>query len=141
MDSAIVVTRRGVSFAAMGQLVCSGASLMCSFGTGPSTFNATNPLVKGPTPAGVVTDITPANVPPFLMCVTPTNPQVATATSAALGVLTPQPCIPVIASPWAPGSPQVKIGGVPALDNTSTCQCAWGGVITVTQPGQATVTV
>jgi hypothetical protein len=114
---------------------------MCSFGTGPSTFNATSPLVKGPSPAGVVTDITPANVPPFLMCVTPTNPQVAAATSAALGVLTPQPCIPVIASPWAPGSPKVKIGGVPALDNTSTCQCAWGGVITVTQPGQATVTV
>ena len=125
----------------MGQLVCTGASLMCSFGTAPSTFNATNPLVKGPAPAGVVTDISPASVPPFLLCVTPSNPQVAAATAAALGVLTPQPCIPVIASPWAPGSPKVTIGGVPALDNTSTCQCAWGGVISVTQPGQATVTV
>jgi hypothetical protein len=30
---------------------------------------------------------------------------------------------------------------VPALDNTSTCQCAWGGVISVTQPGQVKVTV
>jgi len=125
----------------MGQLVCSGASLMCTFGTAPSTFNATNPMVKGPSPAGVVTDITPANVPPFLLCVTPSNPQVAAATSAALGVLTPQPCIPVITSPWAPGSLKVTVGGVPALDNTSTCQCAWGGVISVTQPGQATVTV
>jgi hypothetical protein len=124
----------------MGQLVSTGATLMCSFGTGPSTFAATGVTVKGSTPAGVVTDVSPANIPPFLMCVTPTNPQVAAATSAALGVLTPQPCLPVL-SPWAPGSLKVKIGGVPALDNTSTCQCAWGGVVTVGSPGQMTVTV
>ena len=27
----------------------------------------------------------------------------------------------------------------PALTNTSTCMCTWGGVITVTMPGQMTV--
>jgi hypothetical protein len=30
------------------------------------------------------------------------------------------------------------LGFIPALDNTCTCQCTWGGVITVTSPGQVT---
>ncbi len=124
----------------MGLLVCTGAELLCSFGTGPSTFAATGVTVLGSTPAGVVTDVTPANIPPFIMCITPSNPAVAAATSAAMGVLTPQPCMPVL-TPWTPGSLKVKIGGVPALDNASQCQCAWGGVVTVTSPGQTSVTV
>lgn len=124
----------------MGQLVCTGAQLMCSFGTGPATFSASGPQVQAGTAAGVVSDVTPANVPTFIMCIAPSNPQVAAATSAALGVLTPQPCIPVL-SPWAPGSPTVLIGGVPALDSTSTCTCAWGGVVAVSSPGQTTVSV
>jgi hypothetical protein len=124
----------------MPLLVCTGASLMCTFGVGPSTFAASGVEVSSETPAGVITDVTPANVPGFAMCITPTNPQVAAATAAALGVLTPQPCLPVL-SPWAPGSPKVTIGGVPALDNASTCQCAWGGVVTVSSPGQVKVTV
>lgn len=123
----------------MPLLVCTGASLMCTFGVGPATFAASGVEVSSETPAGVITDVTPANVPGFAMCITPTNPQVAAATAAALGVLA-QPCIPIL-SPWAPGSPKVTIGGVPALDNASTCQCAWGGVVSVTSPGQVKVTV
>jgi hypothetical protein len=64
----------------------------------------------------------------------PANPQVAAATAAAMGAFTPQPCIPATSSPWAPGMPTVLIAGQPALTNTSTCQCMWGGVITVTSP-------
>ena len=30
------------------------------------------------------------------------------------------------------------IGGIPALDNISTNQCMWGGVIMITSPGQFT---
>jgi hypothetical protein len=33
------------------------------------------------------------------------------------------------------------LGGFPTLDNTSTLQCIWGGVIQFVTPGQATVTV
>jgi uncharacterized Zn-binding protein involved in type VI secretion len=114
---------------------------MCSFGAGPAAFAATQPMVKATTPAGLISDVTPANIPGFAMCMSPANPQVIAATSAALGVFTPQPCIPVPTGPWTPGSPTVKIGGVPALDNASTCSCAWGGMITVSSPGQMTVTV
>jgi len=70
------------------------------------------------------------------MCITPTNPEVATATAAAQGVLTPVPCMPVVTAPWAPGVPTVLVNGQPALDDTCTCNCMWGGVIAITSPGQ-----
>jgi Domain of unknown function (DUF4280) len=124
----------------MGLLVCSGAMLTCSFGAGPATFSGSGVTVQAGTPAGVITDVSPANVPTFIMCMSPANPQVIAATSAALGVFTPQPCLPVL-MPWAPGSPTVKIGGVPALDSDSTCMCAWAGVVTVSSPGQMKVMV
>jgi uncharacterized Zn-binding protein involved in type VI secretion len=127
----------------VSQVVVSGAALQCTFGVAPSTLN---PVPKGAPvsaagrPAATITDMQPmANVPSFGMCMTPTNPQVAAATAAALGVLTPQPCIPMITSPWTPGSPTVLINGTPALTNTSTCMCAWGGVISIVSPGQVTV--
>jgi len=57
-----------------------------------------------------------------------------------MGVLTPMPCVPVT-MPWAPGSPTCLIGGMPALNNTSKCMCAWGGVIQIGFPGQVTTNV
>ncbi|HEV8379797.1 MAG TPA: DUF4280 domain-containing protein, partial [Tepidisphaeraceae bacterium] len=69
------------------------------------------------------------------------NPQVASATSAAMGVLTPQPCIPVTTSPWTPGASKATIGGMPALTDSSTCMCNWMGTISITNPGQQTVDV
>ena len=68
----------------------------------------------------------------------PANPAVAAATAAAFGVLTPQPCIPVTISPWVPGAATVLLGNQPALDNTCTLNCMWGGVIQVAMPGQFT---
>ena len=110
---------------------------MCTFGVAPATLNviAPRPLIEGK-PAAVITDIAPmTNVAPFGMCITPSNPVVAAATAAALGVLTPMPCIPVIPAPWTPQAPMTLIGGIPALVAGSTCNCAYGGVITVTLPG------
>lgn len=74
------------------------------------------------------------NVPPFGMCQTLANPQVASATSAAQGVLTPVPCLPVLAAPWSPGASVVTVDDVPALTDDSTCTCSWTGVIEVTDP-------
>ncbi|HEX4519809.1 MAG TPA: DUF4280 domain-containing protein [Gaiellaceae bacterium] len=125
----------------MGLLVVTGAMLQCTMGAAPATFAASGVMVQGGTPAGVVTDITMASIPTFGMCMSPANPQVAAATSAALGVLTPQPCLPMIASPWTPGSLKVKISEVPALDSASTCMCTWGGTVTVSSPGQTSITV
>ncbi len=42
------------------------------------------------------------NIPPFAMCTNPANPTVAAATAAALGVLTPMPCIPCTVAPGLP---------------------------------------
>src|SRR6202012_4721270 len=56
------------------------------------------------------------------------------ATTAALGVLTPMPCIPATMTPWVAGAPTVLLGNQPSLDNVSTCMCNWGGVVTIVNP-------
>jgi hypothetical protein len=124
----------------MPNLVCTGATVQCSFGTTPATFAASGTEVLASGPAGVVSDVAPANVPPFGLCMSLANPQVASATAAASNVLTPQPCQPVL-SPWTPGSQRVTIGDVPALDDSSQCNCAWGGVVTVSAAGQTAASV
>ncbi len=127
----------------MSQLVCMGALLQCSFGVAPSSLVVlpANKVLSG-TPAATIMDNKPmANIMPFGMCNSIANPMVAAATAAALGVLTPMPCIPVTAAPWAPGSPTVLIGGMPALNNTSKLMCNWAGVIQVVSPGQFTTMV
>jgi Domain of unknown function (DUF4280) len=78
------------------------------------------------------------NILPFGMCNCPSNPMVAAATAAALGVLTPMPCIPNTPMPWTPGAVTVKLNNFAALDNISTLNCIWGGVITFTNAGQTT---
>ena len=121
--------------------VCNGAMLMCSFGVAPSVLTVLpiNRTLTSNMPAANIMDHIPmVNIMPFGMCITPTNPTVATATAAAMGVLTPMPCIPVTPAPWVVGSPTVLLGNMPALNNTSTLMCTWGGVITVTVPGQFT---
>jgi len=128
----------------MAQLVTSGASLSCSFGAAPATLNVlpSNRVNAQSMSAATVMDHIPnSNIVPFGMCSAPTNPQVAAATAAASGVLTPQPCIPVTTSPWMPGSPTVRIGSMSALNNSCTLMCLWAGVITISNAGQQTVNV
>ena len=127
----------------MGQQVCAGAMLACSFGAAPGTL-AVLPAsgVTTGVPDATIMDSKPVvNIAPFGMCMSPSNPTVAAATAAAMGVLVPMPCMPSTPAPWAPGSPTVLIGGVPALNNASKLMCAFGGVIQVTMAGQTTVAV
>lgn len=127
----------------MPLLVCMGATLQCSFGGAPSTLTVLpqNRLMV-PTPAANIMDHIPmVNIMSFGMCSSLVNPTVAAATAAASGVLTPQPCIPVILAPWTPGSPALLIGGMPALNNTSELMCAWAGVIQVINPGQTAIQI
>lgn len=122
----------------MGVQVSTGAEVMCTFGDAPAVFAASSEDVSATTPAGVITDVEIDNIPPFGMCSAPTNPEVIAATSAALGVFTPAPCVPVL-MPWTPGAAGVTINDVTALDDESECRCSWLGVITVTDPGQERV--
>lgn len=97
----------------MGMCVCGGAVLSCPFGMAPSILMVTpEKKVVNSMPLATIVDNKPfVNIMPFGMCSSIANPQVAAATAAALGALTPMPCLPVISAPWTPGSPTVLIGG------------------------------
>jgi hypothetical protein len=130
----------------MPLVVVATALLQCSFGAAPSQL-AVPPTGEQIMQAGgqviaTIMDFKPqVNIAPFGMCSSLANPQVASATSAAQGVLTPQPCMPVTVSPWAPGAATMKVGGVPVLTDPSTCQCMWAGQISIVMPGQQTIQV
>ena len=85
--------------------VCNGATMICSFGAAPSTLIVlpVNQVMTSSQPAATIMDHVPmVNIAPFGMCLSVANPTVAAATSAALGVLTPMPCIPNTPAPWTP---------------------------------------
>ena len=122
----------------MPKLVVQGALLRCSQGIAPTTLSVTHGFAfagSGALAATVADHAPMANVSAFGMCRSTANPQVASATAAALGVLTPQPCVPVIGAPWSPGATLVGLDGVRALSNDSSCQCQWAGTITIEDPG------
>ncbi|NWA25920.1 DUF4280 domain-containing protein [Pseudomonas gingeri] len=118
----------------MNQQVVMGALLSCSFGAAPARLSVL-PLGRVTAegqPAANILDHQPlVNIPTFGLCRSPANPQVAAATAAAMGVLTPMPCVPATATPWQPGAARTRIAKLPALDNRCTCQCNWGGQIRV----------
>jgi hypothetical protein len=125
----------------MSQHVCNGATLRCSFGLIPSTLTVlpANRVMTSSQPAATVMDSTPfVNIMPFGMCTSLANPSVASATSAAMGALTPMPCTPVTPAPWAPGTPTVTLAHTPSLDTNCKLSCVFGGVIDVVVPGQFT---
>ena len=125
----------------MPQHVCNGATLQCTFGLAPSTLVVLpiNRVLTSSQPAANINDSIPmVNIMPFGMCSSIANPSVAAATAAALGVLTPMPCIPVIPAPWVAGAPTVVLANIPSLDNISKLTCMWAGVISIANPGQTT---
>ncbi len=122
----------------MPKLVVLGASLKCSQGLAPSSLTVLPTILTDTDekPTATIQDFKPmVNIAPFGMCQSPANPQVAAATSAAGGVLTPQPCIPAITAPWAPGSPVMTISEQPALTDDSKCLCTWTGTIEISSSG------
>jgi hypothetical protein len=118
--------------------------MQCTFGLAPSTLVVlpTNKVFTDEVPDANIMDHVPmVNIMPFGMCTSPANPVVAAATAAALGVLTPMPCIPNTPAPWIAGAPTVLLANFPTLDNVSQLMCIWGGVITFANPGEQTVEV
>ena len=128
----------------MGFQVVNGAQMLCSFGTAPVALMVApaNKVMAANQPAANIMDYKPnVNILPFAMCTSMANPAVASATSAASGVLTPQACTPMTAAPWAPGSPTVLIANMPALNDASKCICSYGGTISIVFAGQVQVMV
>lgn len=128
----------------MGFQIVSGAMTQCTFGAAPGTLNVLplNKVMVGGPPAANIMDNKPmVNVAPFGVCMSLGNPTVAAATAAALGVLTPMPCVPNTAAPWVVGAPTVLLGNMPSLNDSSMLMCNWGGVIKVLVPGQFTTMI
>ena len=128
----------------MPKIVVNGAKLKCSQGSAPGSLTVlpTNQTDGDDKPVATVQDYAPmTNIAPFGMCQTQANPQVAAATASAQGVLTPQPCLPVIAAAWSPGSPDVTVQDQKALTDDSSCNCQWTGSIEVTDAGQSDIEI
>jgi hypothetical protein len=123
--------------------VVNGAKTACTMSAKPSQL-IVSPIHRrtaGGQPAANIMDHAPiANVVPFGPCMSPAFPATAAATAAAGGVLTPAPCVPSTVAPWAPGSATVTIANRPALRQTDTCRCLWGGTVSIIDPGQTIVT-
>lgn len=121
----------------MSFCVCGGACISCSFGSVPSTLNVLPAarVMSTQAIASIMDQVPMVNILPFGMCSSMANPMVAAATAAALGVLTPMPCIPVTPVPWMPGNPRVLISGKPALTSDSNLICERGGCIRIMMPG------
>lgn len=125
----------------MPSLVTNGATLQCALGTTPSilVISPEKLVMLVQQPAGTIMDHIPLkNILTFGMCTTLSNPAVAAATAAKLGVYTPAPCLPATTTPWTPTSP-IQVRTLPALLENCTCQCMWGGTISIINPGQMIV--
>ena len=125
----------------MASSVISGASIMCTMGMAPGALIVTSQmsvLIAG-APVATIQDAAPmSNITPCGMCMSMANPQVASATAAALGVLTPMPCVPVPAGIWlCAGTP--LICGIPGLAIDAKIICSYGGSISIVSPGQGNV--
>jgi hypothetical protein len=128
----------------MGLPVVAGAQLMCPFGTAPSALVVMpdKRLVMQGRPVANINDHVPfLNVLPFGLCTSLMNPVTASQTAAALGVLTPGPCTPVLPFPWIPGTPTALSGPAPTVDHNCSCMCMYGGKISVVNPGTTTVMI
>ena len=113
--------------------------LQCTFGVAPSTLTLPPSTVKTSQAIATIMDFKPnSNIMPFGMCNSVLNP--ATKRPPPV-VFTPAPCVPNTVAPWAPGAPTVLVNKFPALNNSSKLMCAWGGVISIVNPGQTSIMV
>ncbi len=127
----------------MALLVTGTAILSCSFGAAPTplTVLPINKVLVNMPAANIMDNKPFLNITPFGVCTSLANPMVAAATAAALGVLTPMPCLPVTVAPWVVGTPTILIGNMPVLNSDSKLMCCWAGVISISFAGQVKVTL
>ncbi len=114
----------------MANPVVQSAVCTCIFGAAPCPLPVTSQqtVTTFNMPQATIAD----NMPPtFGMCSCPSNPAVAAATAAKLGVFTPAPCVPAVPGPWLTGVPSILVCGKPLLNSTSKLMCAYGGLIQI----------
>lgn len=115
----------------MGAIAVTGTVIICTMG-GTGVLSASQGICLA-AKKNIVTarDMAPmTNIGSCGLCKSMANPAVASATAAALGVLTPQPCIPAPAGVWI-GVSRIMAAGSPALTKESRLVCSYGGEISI----------
>ena len=119
--------------------VCSGATMRCTMGTSQAKLTVLptrTVYLTGQPMANISDHLSMVNLAPFGNCRSMGFPATASATAAAQGTLTPMPCMHNTPFPWMGGKNDYIIKGDPALLKSSTCQCMWGGTISLITDGQ-----
>ena len=111
-------------------VISSGNMCRCSFGLVPIPLTSTNETVKVEG-MSIITNIDTSTLISFGMCKTPSNPAVLAIIILSKGTITQAPCKSAIITPWIPSKPTVLACGKPVCTSGSTCQCTWGGKITI----------
>lgn len=127
----------------MAIAITANSTLTCTMGTTPSNLVVTPSKIKiGGIPVADIQCSTPnKNIPPFGMCRSPSNPQVAKMMPVPPpGVIKPQPCMPNIpGSPWTGCVSKVKWAGQMPLTSDGCLQCSYGGTIKVIPSGRVKI--
>lgn len=113
--------------------------MKCSMGTNLAKLTvlpSRTVFLTGQPMANISDHQTMVNLAPFGLCRSLGFPATASATAAALGTLTPMPCMHNTPFPWMGGKMDYLVKGQPALLRSSTCQCLWGGTISIVDDGQ-----
>ncbi len=121
--------------------VCSGAKICCTKGSGETRLTVLPPpvrtvLLTGKPQANVSDHAPLANIGSCGKCSSLLFPATRAATAAHHGHLTPMPCVPGTLGNWQGGKDDYIIQGYPALLKSSTCQCVYGGTISLITDGQ-----
>ena len=119
--------------------VCSGATMKCSMGTSQARLTvlpSRTVFLTGQPMANISDHLSMVNLAPFGRCCSLGFPATASATAANHGSLTPMPCMHNTPFPWMGGKNDYIVKGDPALLKSSTCQCIWGGTISIIDEGQ-----
>lgn len=122
--------------------VCSGAMMKCTMGSSPARLTvlpSRTVFLAGQPQANISDHKSMVNLAPFGVCRSLAFPPTASATAAALGTLTPMPCIHNTPAPWFVGKMDTLIKGQPALLQSCKCQCMWGGTISLINNGQVAI--
>lgn len=130
---------KDISSANADSYVCSGATMKCTFGTQQAKLTVLpirTVFLTGQPMANISDHLSFVNLGAFGKCRSLGYPATASATAAAHGRLTPMPCMHNTPFPWMGGKNDYIIKGDPALLKSSTCQCMWGGTISIVDDGQ-----
>ena len=127
------------SSASSDSYVCSGATMKCTMGTSQAKLTVLptrTVFLTGQPMANISDHLSMVNLAPFGRCRSMGFPATASATAANHGTLTPMPCMHNTQFPWMGGKNDYIVKGDPALLKSSTCQCLWGGTISIVNDGQ-----